>query len=193
MSQFLYRLGRSAAVHPYRTIGAWVLLAAVVFAWQGAAGGDPINDYRVPGVESQHASDTLTEQFPEFGGASGRVVFHVDEGRIDEERRLLYVALTRAEDTLLLSGHHWGTTENKPRGPSEFLHELKEVIEQSAAAGDRAAGILRAEGLDVEAIRIDTQDRRSFDAAHDRAAPDRVEADRPALLSHDGRGHAEVG
>ena len=65
MSQFLYRLGRSAAVHPYRTIGAWVLLAAVVFAWQGAAGGDPINDYRVPGVESQHASDTLAEQFPD--------------------------------------------------------------------------------------------------------------------------------
>ena len=26
---------------------------------------------------------------------------------IDEERRLLYVALTRAEDALLLSGHHW--------------------------------------------------------------------------------------
>ena len=49
--------------------------------------------------------------------------------RIDEERRLLYVAVTRAEDTLLLSGHHWGQTGAKPRGPSEFLIEIREIIE----------------------------------------------------------------
>ena len=60
----------------------------------------------------------------------------LDQRRIDEERRLLYVALTRAEDTLLLSGHHWGASEAKPRGPSEFLRELKEIIDGSAAAGD---------------------------------------------------------
>lgn len=53
----------------------------------------------------------------------------LDQRRIDEERRLLYVAITRAEDTLLLSGHHWGATESKPRGPSEFLCELKTIIE----------------------------------------------------------------
>ncbi|MCX6483122.1 MAG: ATP-dependent DNA helicase [Mycobacterium sp.] len=56
--------------------------------------------------------------------------------RIDEERRLLYVALTRAEDTLLLSGHHWGTTGSKPRGPSDFLVEIRDIIEASAQAGD---------------------------------------------------------
>lgn len=60
----------------------------------------------------------------------------LDQRRIDEERRLLYVALTRAEDTLLLSGHHWGATEAKPRGPSEFLCELKDIIETSEAAGN---------------------------------------------------------
>ena len=51
--------------------------------------------------------------------------------RIDEERRLLYVAVTRAEDTLLLSGHQWGATESTPRGPSEFLLEIRDVIEQT--------------------------------------------------------------
>jgi DNA helicase-2/ATP-dependent DNA helicase PcrA len=59
----------------------------------------------------------------------------LDQRRIDEERRLLYVAITRAEDTLLLSGHHWGATEGKPRGPSDFLIEVKDIIEGAAADG----------------------------------------------------------
>jgi DNA helicase II / ATP-dependent DNA helicase PcrA len=59
----------------------------------------------------------------------------LDQRRVDEERRLLYVAITRAEDTLLLSGHHWGATESKPRGPSDFLVEIRDVIDRSAATG----------------------------------------------------------
>jgi DNA helicase-2/ATP-dependent DNA helicase PcrA len=40
-----------------------------------------------------------------------------------EERRLAYVAVTRARHALLLSGSYWAT-QTKPRGPSPFLVEL---------------------------------------------------------------------
>lgn len=66
---------------------------------------------------------------------------NLEQRRIDEERRLLYVALTRSEDTLLLSGHHWGASESKARGPSEFLCELKDIIDQSADEG-RPCGVV---------------------------------------------------
>ncbi|ONI77395.1 ATP-dependent DNA helicase [Actinosynnema sp. ALI-1.44] len=49
------------------------------------------------------------------------------ERSLTEERRLFYVALTRSEHSLLVSGHWWGRTSAKPKGPSEFLIELSEV------------------------------------------------------------------
>lgn len=75
-------------------------------------------------TDRKQLSDTVTEHRKQL-----------DQRRVDEERRLLYVAITRAEDTLLLSGHHWGATESKPRGPSEFLIELKDIIDRAAADG----------------------------------------------------------
>ncbi|MGB9279207.1 MAG: ATP-dependent DNA helicase [Pseudonocardiaceae bacterium] len=50
-----------------------------------------------------------------------------DTRRLREERRLMYVALTRAEQTLLVSGHHWAEGGSTPRSPSEFLLEIRAV------------------------------------------------------------------
>lgn len=57
-----------------------------------------------------------------------------DDRRMIEERRLLYVALTRAEHTLLVSGHWWGETGDKPRGPSQFLLDVRAAVPSGAVA-----------------------------------------------------------
>ncbi len=43
-----------------------------------------------------------------------------------EERRLGYVAFTRARQLLVGSGHWWGPTQKKQRGPSPFLEALRD-------------------------------------------------------------------
>lgn len=52
--------------------------------------------------------------------------------RLAEDRRLFYVALTRTERALFVSAHHWDESATKPRGPSPFLIELKELVDERA-------------------------------------------------------------
>ena len=61
-------------------------------------------------------ADELYEKYDEFREGV-RVRFDA------EERRLAYVAVTRTEDELLLSGSYWNT-QVKPRVPSVFIREL---------------------------------------------------------------------
>jgi DNA helicase-2/ATP-dependent DNA helicase PcrA len=124
----------------------------------------------------------------------------LEQRRIDEERRLLYVALTRAEDTLLLSGHHWGPSAAKPSGPSDFLTELKDIIDTSAAEGDSCGVIeqwaaapadgdrnpLREEVVEVQ-WPADPLGSRRADVERG-AALVRAAAEAPATHDHDPEG-----
>jgi DNA helicase-2/ATP-dependent DNA helicase PcrA len=137
-----------------------------------------VSEHGVPVLDTSDVNDRKS--------LSDKITEHkrrLDQRRVDEERRLLYVALTRAEDTLLLSGHHWGATELKPRGPSEFLVEIREVIEQSAAGGD-PCGVVDTWAPDPAAgDRNPLQElvtERSWPVDPDGAA--RVELDRGATL-----------
>ncbi|HVV10751.1 ATP-dependent DNA helicase [Amycolatopsis sp.] len=57
----------------------------------------------------------------------------------EEERRLCYVALTRSEHALLVSGYWWNETSTRPKGPSDFLTEVLEL------AGEDAISVLAEE------------------------------------------------
>ncbi|KAA0024037.1 UvrD-helicase domain-containing protein [Antrihabitans cavernicola] len=54
--------------------------------------------------------------------------------KADEDRRLFYVALTRTERVLYVSGHHWAETGIDPKGPSPFLEDLKAVVDAADPA-----------------------------------------------------------
>ncbi|HTK64949.1 MAG TPA: ATP-dependent helicase, partial [Pseudonocardia sp.] len=72
----------------------------------------------------------------------------LEQRRLEEERRLLYVAITRAERCLLVSGHWWGAVGDRPRGPSEFLLELADV---ARVAGETDPGVVVEHWADAPA------------------------------------------
>ncbi len=49
-----------------------------------------------------------------------------------EERRLAYVAVTRASFALLCTGHWWGHANASKRSPSPFLEEIRDACENGA-------------------------------------------------------------
>ncbi|MCW2761055.1 MAG: hypothetical protein JWR85_1256 [Marmoricola sp.] len=79
MSSFLYRLGHSCAAHPWRVIGAWVLLVVTAGVLASSLGAPLRDDWDVPGARSQHGFDLLREHG--VGGyATARVVVHDRSG-----------------------------------------------------------------------------------------------------------------
>ena len=109
-------------------------------------------------LADMHPKDSASEGFPrcDVSGAGDRkeleniLTEHKDaikERRLEEDRRLLYVALTRAKDELLVSAHHWSEGDEKPRGPSVFFDELLEITR--SALTDPSAD---SEGLHADPI-----------------------------------------
>ncbi|MFF7170294.1 ATP-dependent helicase [Streptomyces pseudovenezuelae] len=75
-----------------------------------------------------HALRGDTDTLPDIASwdARGMKDFHeaMKDHQHTEELRLGYVTFTRPRSLLLGSGHWWGPTQKKPRGPSDFLTAL---------------------------------------------------------------------
>src|SRR3954454_16001452 len=81
MSQLLARLARTISAHWKRSLAA-AFGVIVLLAVAASAGGQAVDDYAVPGTESQRAVDLFRAHSPAFGGANSTLVFTVKNGKV---------------------------------------------------------------------------------------------------------------
>jgi DNA helicase-2/ATP-dependent DNA helicase PcrA len=70
------------------------------------------------------SADSISKQHERYLRAMGDLTDR-------DHERLAYVALTRAEATLTVTGHWWGPGQVKPRGPHRFLSQIKQAVESA--------------------------------------------------------------
>ena len=92
----------------------WLSFGQLPWPFRGDAAELPVFEWE--------GCSTRKELVDEQKAFSARVRSHL----LAEERRLAYVAVTRARHRLLLTGSFWAT-QTKPRVPSIFLRELAEL------------------------------------------------------------------
>ncbi|HEY6584128.1 MAG TPA: MMPL family transporter [Gaiellaceae bacterium] len=84
MARGLHRLGMLAARRKWVFLGAWVVLVAVLIGASKAVGSNTSNNLRLPGTDSQAASDLLAARFPPQQNGSNPLVFHVRTGKVTD-------------------------------------------------------------------------------------------------------------
>lgn len=97
-----------------RSKRGWLEFGAMPYEFRGDSAELPVLAWR--NAETQKDFDVAVGEFEEA------VVARFAE----EQRRLAYVAVTRARERLLLSGSYW-STQTRPRGPGAFLRELEDA------------------------------------------------------------------
>ncbi|MFB4308094.1 MMPL family transporter [Actinomadura sp. GTD37] len=146
MSRLLYRLGRAAALRPWRFIVVWLVLVAAAAGSAGAAGGALHDDYTLAGTGSQQATDLLRERFPALAGADARVVVQAPSGTVDRTR----LAAAAGELRGLPHVSEVGPAQPSRDGGTALLTVRYSVPVTDLAPGE-TLGLLRSATKDLDA------------------------------------------
>ncbi|MEJ7840102.1 MAG: MMPL family transporter, partial [Thermomicrobiales bacterium] len=79
----LRRWAKFATHNPWKVLGGWLVVIVILAGLAASMGGSFVDNFTVPGAESQQALDTLQDQFPVAAGDSAQVVFKSDAGIAD--------------------------------------------------------------------------------------------------------------
>lgn len=120
-----------------RSKRGWTAFGELPYEFRGDRGELPTLAWR--SAETQADFD---DAYTAFGAG-------LDDRNAAEQRRLAYVAVTRAKDALLASGSFWAT-QSKPRGPGQFLREIVEAVASSCDGLPEESGFEKNPLADVQ-------------------------------------------
>ena len=84
MSRLLYRLGALCARRAWLVLLVWACVVAAVASGWLLLGARTSNDIRLPGTETQQATDFLAREFPPQQNGQSAVVFNVADGALTD-------------------------------------------------------------------------------------------------------------
>jgi uncharacterized membrane protein YdfJ with MMPL/SSD domain len=86
LARALHRLGLITARKKWAVLGVWVVLLALLVGLAHSFGSNTSNNLRLPGTDSQAASDLLAARFPPQQNGSNPLVFHARAGKVTDAK-----------------------------------------------------------------------------------------------------------
>src|SRR5262245_51237597 len=96
MGRLLHRVGRVAATHPWIVLAAWAAGCVSAVLLVGFYGANTSDDLRLPGSDSQAATDLLAARFPPQENGANPVVFHATTGKVADAPKQEAIESARA-------------------------------------------------------------------------------------------------
>src|ERR671918_2575077 len=124
----LARWARACATHPWRVIGGWFAIVAVLIALVATVGGSLKDEFDIPGSDAQKATDLIESEFAEEQGGVLNIVFAAPEGqRLDtpERRAAIDSAIARLE-----------SQEFKPTEDKAGVESIGDPLSQDTVSDD---------------------------------------------------------
>jgi len=159
MDRVLDSLGRTTARHPWLTIGAWLLAIVALFAVGSALGGSFVNDYNVPGTDSQRAVDLGEKRFPDMGAASADIIWTTPSGTLRDPAkaaaiRQVVTAFSHQQDVRsasdpLAAGGQVSKDGRTAIGEVQYAKDLRHLTSAATTRLENAAGPAEKAGVHV--------------------------------------------
>ena len=171
----LARWMRACATHPWRVIGGWVVIVAVLIGLVATVGGSLRDEFTIPGSDTQKATDLIEAEFASEQGGVLNVVFAAPEGeRLDtpERREAIEGAIARIR-----------SAEFKPQGDAAGLTSVGDPFAAETFSDNGRIAYAEAQFSET----IEDEDRDAVVAVEDAVR----EAVAPAGVTVEYNGEAE--